>query len=111
MPLIVRLPRPVAGERNATVYLMISTYLAPRAEVDKVRAAHMEFLDGLEERGLVVAAGRQDPPVGGVILLDTATAEEATEVMAGDPYVRQGLASYVAIGWKPTRGALAGRNG
>jgi hypothetical protein len=31
--------------------------------------------------------------------------------MAGDPYVQQGLADYVAIGWKPTRGALADRNG
>jgi len=92
------------------VYLMISTYLAPLDEVDKAREAHMEFLDGLEERGLVIAAGRQDPPVGGVILLDTATAE-AVEAMAGDPYVQRGLASYVATGWKPTCGGLAGRNG
>ncbi len=93
------------------MYLMISTYLAPLDEVDKAREAHLEFLDGLEERGLVIAAGRQDPPVGGVILLDTATAEEATEVRAGDPYIQQGLASYVATGWKPTRGSLAGRDG
>ena len=93
------------------MYLMISTYLAPLDQVDKAREAHMTFLDGLEERGLVIAAGRQDPPVGGVILLDTATAEEAVEAMAGDPYVQQGLASYVATGWTPTRGALAARNG
>jgi len=59
----------------------------------------------------VIAAGRQDPPVGVVILLDTATAEEAVEAMAGDPYIQRGLASYVATGWKPTRGGLAGRNG
>jgi uncharacterized protein YciI len=90
---------------------MISTYLAPLNEVDKVREAHMKFLDGLEERGLVIAAGRQDPPVGGVILLDTATAEEAVEALAGDPYVQQGLATYTATGWQPTRGALAGRDG
>lgn len=93
------------------MYLMISTYLAPLDEVDKAREAHMTFVDGLEERGLVVAAGRQDPPVGGVVLLDTATAEEAVAAMADDPYVQQGLASYVATGWKPTRGTLAGRDG
>lgn len=93
------------------MYLMVSTYLAPLDEVDKAREAHMEFLNGLEERGLVVAAGRQDPPVGGVVLLDTATAEEAVEAMAGDPYVQRGLATYVATGWKPTRGVLADRNG
>jgi len=90
------------------VYLMISTYLVPLDEVDKAREAHMTFLEGLEDRGLVVTAGRQDPPVGGVVLLDTDTAEEAVELMAADPYVQRGLATYVATGWIPTRGALAG---
>jgi uncharacterized protein YciI len=102
------LPGLVAGERNATVYLMISTYLVPLDEVDQAREAHMTFLEGLEQRGLVVAAGRQDPPAGGVILLDTATEDEAHALLADDPYVRQGLAEYRATGWLPTRGALAG---
>ena len=86
------------------MYLMISTYQAPLTEVDKARDAHMAFLDGLGER--VITAGRQDPPVGGVVLIHAESAEEAAGVMADDPYVREGLASYVPIGWQPSRGVL-----
>jgi len=89
------------------VYLMISTYLAPLDQVDRIRDEHLSFVAGLEERGLVVAAGRQDPPVGGIILLDVATEAEAVDLISADPYVREGVASYVPTGWKPTRGVLA----
>ena len=90
------------------MYLMISTYTAPLEQVDAARDDHLRFIDGLEERGLVVSAGRQDPPVGGVVLLDVRTEAEAHVLMADDPYVLRGLAAYQAIGWQPTRGALAG---
>jgi uncharacterized protein YciI len=89
------------------VYLMISKYLRPLDEVDDARDEHMAFLAGLEERGLVVTAGRQDPPNGGVILFDVDTEAEALELIAEDPYVKKGLAAYQATGWKPTRGLLA----
>jgi uncharacterized protein YciI len=90
------------------VYLMISTYIAPLDQVDQAREDHLAYLDGLEQRGLVVTAGRQDPPVGGVILFDVDTEAEARELIADDPYVRRGLARYEPTSWKPTRGALAG---
>jgi uncharacterized protein YciI len=89
------------------VYLMISTYLVPLDEVDAARADHFEFLAGLEARGLVVGAGRQDPPTGGIVLLDVDTEAEARALFADDPYVVRGLARYEPTGWKPTRGALA----
>ncbi|WP_229076757.1 YciI family protein [Actinoplanes sp. DH11] len=87
---------------------MISKYLKPLAEVDAAREDHLAFVAGLEERGLSVTAGRQDPPAGGVILLDVDTEAEAHAAMAEDPYVLRGLAEYTATGWIPTRGALAG---
>jgi uncharacterized protein YciI len=86
---------------------MISKYLKPLDEVDGARTEHTAYLAALEERGLVVAAGRQEPPTGGVILFDVDTEAEARELIAGDPYVTRGLAVYQATGWKPTRGALA----
>jgi len=89
------------------MYLMISTYVAPLDEVDAVREDHVRFLDGLEQRGLVVSSGRQDPPAGGVVLLAAATEAQAVALMADDPYVRRGVARYRAIGWQPTRGVLA----
>jgi len=88
------------------VYLMISTYLVPLDEVDRLRDQHLAFLDTLEQRGLVVSAGRQDPPAGGVVILDVAGEAEAVEVMAQDPYVLAGAAEYRATGFTPSRGVL-----
>ena len=88
------------------MYLMISTYLVPLDEVAKARDAHLAFLEGLFEQGTLVAAGRQDPPVGGMVLLDVADEATAREVMAQDPYVLRGIAEYEAKGWTPTVGAL-----
>lgn len=88
------------------MYLMISTYRAPLAEVDTARDAHMSFLDELEQRGLVVSAGRQNPPVGGMILFNVDSEDEARALLANDPYVLRGLADYEARGWTPTRGVL-----
>lgn len=89
------------------MYLMISTYLKPLDEVDQARDEHLAFLAGLEERGLVVSAGRQDPPKGGVVLLDVDTEAEARAIIADDPYVKHGLVTYEPTGWKPSRGILA----
>jgi len=90
------------------VYLMISTYLAPIDKVDEARAAHLAFVDELERAGVLVSAGRQNPPTGGILLLDVETEARAHELLTDDPYVRQGLAEYSATGWQPTRGVLAG---
>jgi uncharacterized protein YciI len=86
---------------------MISKYLKPLDEVDAARADHVNFLSGLEDRGLVVSAGRQDPATGGVVLFDVDTEAEALTLIADDPYVLRGLAAYEPIGWKPSRGVLA----
>ena len=89
------------------MYLMISTYRAPLDQVDQARAAHLAFVGELERAGVVVSAGRQDPPVGGILLLDVESEARAHELLADDPYVIQGLAEYTATGWQPTRGVLA----
>lgn len=88
------------------MYLMISTYLAPLDEVDALRDAHLAYLAALEEKDLVVTAGRRNPPVGGVIVFNVDDEAEAQKLIADDPYVREGVAEYTAIGWSPARGAL-----
>ncbi|WP_213012878.1 YciI family protein [Paractinoplanes toevensis] len=86
---------------------MISKYLAPVDEVDKVREEHLAFLDGLIQRGKLVIAGRQDPPVGGLVMIEADTEAEARELMADDPYIKQGVAEYTATGFRPSLGRLA----
>lgn len=90
------------------MYLMISKYLVPLAEVDQLRDDHLAFLDGLEAEGLMVTAGRQNPPAGGVVILNVDDEARAWEIMANDPYVVRGIAEYQATGWVPSRGVLKG---
>jgi uncharacterized protein YciI len=87
--------------------VMISKYLKPLAELDAARPDHAKYLDRLEAAGYVVSAGRQEPPVGGIVILDVDTADEARELIADDPYVSRGLAAYEPYGFEPTRGPLA----
>jgi uncharacterized protein YciI len=87
---------------------MISTYTVPLEEVDKLRDAHLAFLDEKEAAGLVVSAGRQDPPNGGVVILDVASEAEALAVMADDPYLKGKVGEYKAVGFNPSRGVLQG---
>ena len=86
---------------------MISTYLRPLEEVDAARPDHFRFMDELEAAGHVVGAGRQEPATGGIVLLRAGSAEEAQRLMAGDPSVQRGLATYEAVGWQVSRGPLA----
>jgi uncharacterized protein YciI len=88
------------------VYLMISTYTRPLEEVDAARADHLKFMDALDAAGHVVGAGRQEPAVGGIVLLRTESADEAQALMADDPYVLRGLAEYRPVGWQVSRGPL-----
>ena len=88
------------------MYLMISKYSVPIEQVDQYRDAHLAFLDGLEERGLVVTAGRQTPPKGGVVVLNVDDEATAYELMKDDPYVLAKVGEYVATGFIPSRGVL-----
>ena len=88
------------------MFLMISSYSVPIEEVDKVRPEHLAYLDELQARGLILAAGRQDPPVGAVIILTVDTVEEARALIADDPYVKAGFAEYKPIKWSDSRGLL-----
>ena len=89
------------------MFVMISKYLAPLAELDAARPDHAQYLDRLEAAGYVVTAGRQKPPVGGIVIFDVDTVDEARGLIADDPYVQRGLAAYEPYGWEPTRGLLA----
>ena len=89
------------------MYVMISKYLVSPEEVDKVRGDHLAFLDSLVKSGKLVIAGRQDPPVGGLVMIDAETEEEARELMAADPYIQHGVAEYSATGFRPSLGKLA----
>jgi uncharacterized protein YciI len=86
------------------VFIALSTFHVPFEELAALRPRHLEFLDDLEARGLLVAAGPQDPPTGGCVVLRAADLAEATGIMSAEPFAAAGLATYSITSVRVTRG-------
>ncbi|WP_395695662.1 YciI family protein [Nocardioides sp.] len=88
-------------------YVLIVSYTAPLRAVDAAMPAHRRFLDEHFATGEFLASGPRAPRVGGVILARFDSRARLTSVIAADPFVRQGLATYQVIAFHPTRGPFA----
>ena len=66
----------------------------PTPHENTVVAAHFSYLQALAAQQVVLMAGRTtqpgEPPLG-IVLLQTASAEEAAQIMRDDPAVREGV--------------------
>jgi uncharacterized protein YciI len=87
------------------MFLLLSRYLKPVAEIDRVLPAHREFLDRYYENGLFIVSGPQEPRTGGVILTRDATRAEIDAALAQDPFVREGVSEYEIVEFKVTKQA------
>jgi uncharacterized protein YciI len=88
------------------LFVATSRYTRPLEEVDAHRPDHMAWLQRHYDEGRMLASGRQDPPVGGVLVLRAPDAAAARELLAGDPYVAAGVAAYEVTGFTPTPAPL-----
>ena len=73
--------------------------------------AHLEYMIGLEKRGLLFASGPlsdgEGPPSGaGLTILRAANAREAREIALADPFVANGLRSFELKEWTIMEGTL-----
>ncbi|MDR3707675.1 MAG: YciI family protein [Capsulimonadaceae bacterium] len=89
----------------ASKFLLILTYAKPLEEVDAFLPAHKEFLSKGYEAGKILFSGRRTPRIGGVILVRGGSAEEVRAFEDGDPFVRNGVATYEIIEFTPSRAA------
>jgi uncharacterized protein YciI len=53
--------------------------------------AHAEFIDRLVERGMIVMGGPLSDHTGALLLLEGVTGAQARELLAGDPFVENGV--------------------
>jgi len=83
------------------MYVVIIRYTKPLEEVDRARAAHKEFLAKAYDRGLFIVSGRQDPPVGGVIVAREMPREELEAFLKEDGYAKAGVAEYEILRFEP----------
>ena len=70
--------------------------------------AHRVWLKQALADGVIISAGRRDPAIGGLILLRADSLAAAEAILAADPFSREGVAEYQAIGFNPSMGDLEG---
>lgn len=85
------------------MFVLLSRYLKPLAEVDNVVGEHRAFLDKHYASGDLLISGPQNPRVGGVIVTKEMTREAVEAMLAQDPFVREGISEYQIIEFMPTR--------
>jgi uncharacterized protein YciI len=85
------------------MFILLSRYLKPLEEVDKVLAEHRAFLEKHYAAHHLLISGPQDPRIGGVIVTHDISRELVDEILAEDPFVKAGVSAYEIIEFKPTR--------
>jgi uncharacterized protein YciI len=83
------------------MFVVVLTYTKPLAEVDQHLQAHRAWLQGQYQAGTFLASGRQNPPVGGVILARAASRQALDQALAQDPFAIHQLAQYQVIEFTP----------
>jgi hypothetical protein len=93
------------------LYVLLSTPLVAPEKLKPFLPAHLEYMIGLEKRGVVFASGPladgEGPPSGhGLTILRVAGAKEARAIAEGDPFFANGLRTFELKEWTIMEGTL-----
>jgi uncharacterized protein len=94
------------------LYVLISKPVVPPENLKPFLLAHLEYMIGLENRGLVFASGPladgEGPPSGhGLTVLRAASAKEARALAEADPFFVNGLRTFELKEWTVMEGTLS----
>ncbi|MDU0477906.1 YciI family protein [Staphylococcus chromogenes] len=87
-------------------------YPADSAEIAATRPVHREFLGSLKEQGILVGSGPFLDEDGGALIIirleESATLDDAIQLMSKDPFQQQGVLDAVKIRpWNPVMNVFA----
>ncbi|MER8570500.1 YciI family protein [Mesorhizobium sp. M1338] len=75
------------------MFVVSLNYKVPLTEIDRLQAAHVEWLKACYADGIFVASGPKKPRTGGVII--ARCPREVLDVrLAADPFAKAGAADY-----------------
>jgi len=77
-----------------SVFVCISQYSVSLEELKTHLDDHIVWLTSLDKTGRVVATGRREPWVGGIMVLAGNSVEDVREVLSTDPFQIRGCAIY-----------------
>ena len=83
--------------------IILGKYTKPPEVIDALIVEHRKFLDDLYKESKFICSGPQDPRVGGVILANVESIDEAREIMKGDPFHINQAAEYQFIKFLPLK--------
>nr|WP_240942839.1 YciI family protein [Planosporangium thailandense] len=88
---------------------MIVNYIAPIEEVERLMPDHFAYLADHFADGTFLVSGRQKPRTGGFIVAAGDDRAAVERLIATDPFVTGGVATYTVLEIEPTRAAPAWR--
>lgn len=94
-----------------TLYVVLSKGNATADQIGALLPQHLEYMIGLEKKGLLFASGPltadQGKPAGdGLTILRAKSAEEACNIAAADPFVVNKLRAFEVREWTVMEGSL-----
>ena len=91
------------------LYVIVTTPVAPREELDKLLAEHLAHQVRLEKQGIMFAAGpmtgEDGARVGGMIVIRAESFAAARAIADSDPYHKAGLRTYTLTRWTVNEGS------
>ncbi|MEH6889092.1 YciI family protein [Bacillus sp. JJ864] len=85
------------------MFLAMVNYIQPLEVVEHYLEKHIQFLDKYYDLNKFIFSGRRNPRVGGIILINTASKQEAEAIIAEDPFYIHNIARYEIIEFTPTK--------
>src|SRR5688572_25021934 len=87
------------------MFVIELSYTADLAEIDSRMPAHVAFLNKYYASGHFLMSGRKIPRDGGVIIAAAASRAEVEQLMAEDPFISHGLATFRVIEFRASQRA------
>jgi uncharacterized protein YciI len=76
------------------MFVLLGRYLRPVDEVEVHLDAHRQWVRDNAQAGHIVAAGREVPLQGGILIATGVTRAQVDAMIAADPYIAAGVAEY-----------------
>ena len=93
------------------LYVVFSTATAGPDRIKEILPQHLEYMIGLERKGLVFASGPLtaaggEPRGDGMTVLRCASADEARKIAEADPFFVNGLRTFEVREWTVMEGSI-----
>ncbi|WP_256751485.1 YciI family protein [Mesorhizobium sp. Mes31] len=75
------------------MFIVSLNYKVPLTEIDRLQAAHVEWLKACYAEGIFVASGPKKPRTGGIIIA-RGSRDVLDARLAADPFAKAGAADY-----------------